>query len=138
MRKRERKREAETERRIEKKLTHLLHNVWREDSGGEGPTEDVGELFVQATDAHALKVPVWVDDRLARLSGLRLPCRGHRHSYKHTVHSGSIQALNFFHILLQPYSKIDLNCFFNSSIHTPHTHNPKMTKQKQFIFMNVN
>lgn len=83
VRKRERKREAETEReteterRIEKKLTHLLHNVWREDSGGEGPTEDVGELFVQATDTHALKVPVWVDDRLARLSGLRLPCRGH-------------------------------------------------------------
>lgn len=59
--------------RDREELTHLLHDVWREDSRGEGPTEDVRELLVQATDAHALKVPVWVDDGLTRLSGLRFP-----------------------------------------------------------------
>lgn len=52
------------------RLTHLLHYVWRKDSWGEGPTEDVRELFVQASDPHALKVPVGVDDGLPRASGL--------------------------------------------------------------------
>lgn len=52
------------------RLTHLLHYVWRKDSWGEGPTEDVRELLVQASNPHALKVPVGVDDGLPRPSGL--------------------------------------------------------------------
>lgn len=55
-------------------LTHLLHDVRREDSRRKGSAENVGEFFVQASDSHLLKVPVWVDDRLSRLLGLRLPC----------------------------------------------------------------
>lgn len=53
-------------------LTHLLHNVRREDSGSKGSAEDVGEFLVQASDSHLLKVPVWVDDCLACLLGLCL------------------------------------------------------------------
>lgn len=55
-------------------LTHLLHDVWREDSRSEGPAENVGEFLVQASDAHLLEVPLWVDDRLSSLLGLRLTC----------------------------------------------------------------
>lgn len=29
-----------------KAQTHLLHNVWWENSRGEGPAEDIGELLV--------------------------------------------------------------------------------------------
>lgn len=57
------------------KLTHLFHYVCREDSGGEGSTEDVRKLLVKAADTHLLKVPVWADDGLARLSGLSFPWR---------------------------------------------------------------
>lgn len=53
-------------------LTHLFHNVRREDTRGEGSAEDVGELLVQTTNAHALKVPVRVDDGLTLLFGLGL------------------------------------------------------------------
>ena len=61
-----------------KKLTHLFHNVRREDSGGEGTAEDVGELLVQTTDAHLLKVPVRVDDTLSLLFGFGLSYRDMR------------------------------------------------------------
>lgn len=57
-------------------LTHLLDYIMGEDSGGKGSTEDVGELLVEASDAHPLKVPVWTDDGLARLSGLCFTWRG--------------------------------------------------------------
>ncbi len=30
----------------EDSTTHLLHNVWRENSRGESPAEDIGELPV--------------------------------------------------------------------------------------------
>lgn len=56
-------------------LTHLLHDVGGEDAGGEGAAEDVGELLVQAADAHLLKVPVGVDDGLPGLLGLGLTCQ---------------------------------------------------------------
>lgn len=59
-----------------RKLTHLFYYVCREDSGGEGSTEDVRKLLVKAADTHPLKVPVWADDGLARLSGLGFSCRG--------------------------------------------------------------
>lgn len=58
------------------KLTHQFHYVWREDSGGECSTEDVRKLLVEAANTHLLKVPVWADDGLARLSGLGFPWRG--------------------------------------------------------------
>lgn len=53
-------------------LTHLFHDVRREDTRGEGSAEDVRELLVQTTNAHALKVPVRVDDGLTLLFGLGL------------------------------------------------------------------
>ena len=61
--------------RHNERLTHLLHDVGGEDAGGEGTAEDVGELPVQAADAHLLKVPLGVDDGLPRLLGLGLACR---------------------------------------------------------------
>lgn len=57
-------------RESEQILTHLFHYVWREDSRCEGTAEDVGKLLIQAADTHLLKVPVWADDRLTRISGL--------------------------------------------------------------------
>ena len=57
-------------------LTHLLYNVRREDSGGEGSAEDVRELPVEAANAHLLKVPVGADDGLPRLSGFGFAWRG--------------------------------------------------------------
>lgn len=77
------------------KLTHLFHYVCREDSGGEGSTEDVRKLLVKAADTHLLKVPVWADDGLARLSGLSFPWR--RVGQKKTVnmlHSYTQQELS--------------------------------------------
>lgn len=59
-----------------RKLTHLFDYVWREDSGGEGSTEDVRKLLVEAANSHPLKVPVWADDGLARPSGLGFPWNG--------------------------------------------------------------
>lgn len=52
--------------------THLFHDVWGEDTRGEGPTEDVGELLIQTTNAHPLEVPVRIDDGLTGLFGLSL------------------------------------------------------------------
>lgn len=57
-------------RESEQTLTHLFHYVWREDTRCEGTAEYVGKLLIQAADAHLLKVPVWADDRLTRISGL--------------------------------------------------------------------
>lgn len=53
-----------------KPLTHLLHEIRREDSGGKGSAEDVRKLFVKASYTHLFKVPVWGDDGLVRFSGL--------------------------------------------------------------------
>lgn len=65
-------------RKYEKKPTHLLHNVRREDSGSKGSAEDVGEFLVQTSDSHLLKVPVRVDDCLSCLLGLCLTLLKHR------------------------------------------------------------
>lgn len=51
-------------------LTHLLHYIWRKDSRSKSPAEDGWKLFVQPSNAHALKVPVRVNDGLARTSSL--------------------------------------------------------------------
>lgn len=64
--------------KIWKKLTHLLHNVRREDSGSKGSAEDGGEFLVQTSDSHLLKVPVRVDDCLSCLLGLCLTLLKHR------------------------------------------------------------
>ena len=42
----------------------LLHNLWRENAGGESSPEDSIELGVQATDSHLGEVPVRVNDAL--------------------------------------------------------------------------
>lgn len=63
-------------RRGRGELTHLLDYVRREDSGGEGPTENVRELLVEAADTHLLKVPVRADDGLTRISGFSFPWSG--------------------------------------------------------------
>lgn len=56
-------------------LTHLLHNVRRENPGSEGSAENVGELLVQTSNSHLLKVPVRVDDCLSSLLGFCLTCK---------------------------------------------------------------
>lgn len=63
-------------RRERGKLTHQFHYVWGEDSGGEGSTEDVRKLLVEAANAHLLKVPVGANDGRARLSCLGFSWRG--------------------------------------------------------------
>lgn len=35
-----------TKWKVKTAQTHLLHNVWWENSRGEGPAEDIGELLV--------------------------------------------------------------------------------------------
>ena len=40
----------------------LVHDLGREDPGGEGSSEDGVELSVKYPDAHLGKVPVGVDD----------------------------------------------------------------------------
>ena len=40
--------------------SQLLHDLWREDARGEGPSEDGVELVVQAADPHLGEVPVRV------------------------------------------------------------------------------
>lgn len=52
------------------RLTHLLHNVRRENPRGEGSAEDIWELLVQASDSHPLKIPFGVNDGLSRTSRL--------------------------------------------------------------------
>lgn len=59
---------------LREELTHLFHDVQRENPRGESSAEDVGKLLVEAADAHFLKVPIGVDDGLPRLSGLGFPC----------------------------------------------------------------
>lgn len=57
---------------MRKLLTHLLHNVWRKDSGCKGSAEYVREFLVQASNSHLFKIPVWVDDCLPSLLGFCL------------------------------------------------------------------
>ncbi len=42
----------------------LFHDLWWEDPGGKGSSEDCIELSIQSTDAHLAEVPIWVDDAL--------------------------------------------------------------------------
>lgn len=60
-------------------LTHLFHYVWWENSGCKGTSENIRKFLVQAADAHFLKIPVWADDGLTRISCLGFSCVGGHH-----------------------------------------------------------
>lgn len=56
------------------KLTHLLHDLWREYPRSKCSPENIRKLLIQTADPHFLKVPVRIDDGLAIFLGFSFAC----------------------------------------------------------------
>ena len=55
---------------------HLTQDLGREDTGGEGSTENVGEFLVETTDAHGLEVEATLEQTAVAAAGAALDTDG--------------------------------------------------------------